>query len=78
MFVISRENKDITDLEFANTDVVFRKSCELASKKIEVKTDGRVKNGVKPTENQASKYRNKKGLAYRVRKYDREILKWMF
>jgi len=41
---------EITNEAFANNDRVFRKACELA--------------GIQPTKRQASKYKNKKGLAY--------------
>lgn len=40
----------ISNSEFAETDQVFKKACELA--------------GVPPSSRQASKYRNNRGLAY--------------
>lgn len=39
-----------SNLDFAHTDPLFRKACESA--------------GIKPTKRQASKWRNKRGLAY--------------
>jgi hypothetical protein len=43
----------ITHAEFAKTDGLFIKACELA--------------GVKPTTRQAAKYRNKRGAAYQFK-----------
>ena len=54
----------VLNTEFAATDVVFKKACELASADLEEKTGGKVRDRIKPTQRQASKYRNKKGSAF--------------
>lgn len=45
------EPKEVTNRQFSKTDKNFLSACEKA--------------GVEPTARQASKYRNKKGLAYK-------------
>lgn len=63
-----------TNVLFAKTDVVFKKACEIASMKLEEATGGKIKDRIKPTQRQASKYRNKKGSAYTHRKEASAIL----
>lgn len=46
-------NEDITNVKFSKMDETFKVSCERA--------------GIEPTRRQASKFRNKKGLAYKFR-----------
>jgi hypothetical protein len=47
----------MTNKEFAETNKAFQKACENA--------------GVKPTPRQASKYRNKKGKAWKTKKKEK-------
>ena len=53
----------MTNKEFAEQNKEFRKACVVASS-IEAKK-GRKADSIMPTTRQASKYRNKKGLAYK-------------
>lgn len=52
--------KELTNLKFSKSDVVFQKACELA--------------GIHPTLRQASKWRNKKGLSYRFKNKANRII----
>ncbi len=63
---IKRKDKnmttEMTNAKFAKEDKEFIKACD------NVRTIARPVIDIKPTSRQASKYRNKKGLAYKLRK----------
>jgi len=46
----------MTNLEYSQSNKLFQKACEVASEKLG--------NEIKPTQRQASKYRNKSGSAF--------------
>lgn len=52
--------KKMTNAKFAEENVDFIEACKKATKETGIE--------IKPTTRQASKYRNKKGLAYKRRK----------
>jgi len=56
---------ELTNDQFAAQNKEFVKDCVIASS-IESKK-GRKADSIMPTTRQASKYRNKKGLAYKLR-----------
>lgn len=61
----------MTNAEFAKKDQVFRKACEIANANLPKGQEP----GIEPTKRQASKWRNRRGMAYRFRGTAASVLK---